>query len=143
MPLGLPVEPDVYRMKSGCDVSAGRGGVNDHSARTSWSAGSDSNLETSCVRAAISSTFESRQPSGTRTVSSMSVATTTTDLASISTATDAGSVRPLLVMSTVAPVSSSRLASDALAVPAATAVYGEPRCLAAEIQTTASTLLGR
>ena len=56
---------------------------------------------------------------------------------------DATAYKLMLVTITVDPVSISLSMSEALAVPAATAVYGAPMRFAAAIHMTAFTLFGR
>jgi len=134
MPLGLPVEPEVYRMKSGCEASTGVGGTTRQ--RTPTSAASESEAsEWLLVAAATASIALCAWPSivgaGFMPSNDPSTLMTTGGSAATSAASTASRASVAHVMRTEAPMSSRRKASVATEVPPATATNGMARRLAA------------
>eukprot|EP00967_Tisochrysis_lutea_P036074 scaffold43339_cov32-Tisochrysis_lutea.AAC.4 len=155
MPLGFPVEPEVYKMNRGCEDSTGLGGTSSHKTRTN--AGSESGSMSEMPHFAAASCSAScalamrAVPASTSSaVDSLEWGSSASTLISVGEASAAAAVDSTasrnnaeLVMKMLAPTSSRRWASDAVEVPAAMATYGIASLLAAWIHTTASSPFGR
>eukprot|EP00962_Isochrysis_galbana_P049178 scaffold20734_cov118-Isochrysis_galbana.AAC.8 len=154
MPFGLPVEPEVYRMKSGCDASTGLGGTSRHRSRTSSSSASawiDSTPAAVATTSMAACALESRMGAACKTCAAVaegcavspSTLRTIGGEAAAAAASAASCASAAHVIRTEAPTSSSRWLIDVGVVPPAIATYGTARRLAAWIHTTAGSPFGK